>query len=94
MFAAYGITELAVYYFNRICAAKLPHRFCILADNFEKEDAEYVLRFLESMIRKHGLEYAVCGIKLGENAEVEKETLEALCNEYGNIIHPCIARCC
>lgn len=85
MFAALGIVELAVYIFNKICAARLPHKFYIVADNFQSEDAEYVLRFLEGLIGRSGLESAICGIKLGENAEVDSELLSVLLEEFGNI---------
>lgn len=85
MFAALGICELAIYLFNRTVSARLPHRFYILADNFEREDAEYVIRFLEGVISRSGVDSAVCGIKLGENAQVDDELLEHLCTEFGNI---------
>ena len=85
MFAALGIVELSVYHFNRICSTRLPHRFFILADDFEKEDAEYVIRFLESVISRSGLDSAVCGIKLGKNANIDSELLDILKEEFSNI---------
>lgn len=86
MFAALGIVELSVYYFNRICSSKLPHKFYILADNFSAEDAEYVIRFLEGTIARSGLESAIEGIRLGENAVISDTLLSELQEEYGNIL--------
>ena len=86
MFASLGITELTVYIFNTQCSKKLPHKFYILADSLSKENAEYVIRFLEEAIRHSGLDSAVCGIKLGDNADVDEKVLEKLRYEYGNII--------
>ncbi len=85
MFAALGIVELAVYSFNLMCSSRLPHKFYIVADNFGKDDAEYVIRFLESVIGRSGVHSAICGIKLGENAEIDEELLEALREEFSNI---------
>ena len=85
MFASLGICELAIYLFNRTASGRLPHRFYILADDFEQNDAEYVIRFLEGVISRSGVDSAVCGIKLGENAQVDDELLECLCKEFGNI---------
>lgn len=85
MFAALGIVELAVYHFNRMCSVRLPHKFYILADNFEAQDAEYVIRFLEGVISRSGLDSAVCGIKLGENARIDEDLLLVLQEEFANI---------
>ena len=85
MFAALGIVELAVNIFNRMCAARLPHKFYILAEDFPEEDAEYVIRFLESAISRSGLECSIKGIRLGENAKISTELLEALKEEFPNI---------
>ncbi len=86
MFAALGITELAVYCFNFMCASRLPHKFYIVADDFGEEDAEYVLRFLENLISGSGLGCAVGGVKLGENAKIEKELLDSLLKEFPDLI--------
>ncbi len=85
MFAALGIVELAVYIFNKLCSSRLPHKFYIVADNFKAEDAEYVIRFLEALIGRSGLESAICGIKLGENAQIDQELLQVLLDEFPNI---------
>ncbi len=85
MFAALGIVELAVYTFNRLCSSRLPHKFYIVADNFSAEDAEYVIRFLESLIGRGGLGSAICGIRLGKNAQIDRELLLALLEEFPNI---------
>lgn len=86
MFAALGITELAVYIYEKSCAARLPHKFFILADNFEKNDAEYVIRFLEGVISRSGTDAAICGIKLGENADIDVDLLKNLQKEFKNIV--------
>lgn len=86
MFASLGIVDLAVYIFNCLCARKLPHKFYLLADNFKSGDAEYVIRSLESIISTSGADTVICGIKLGENAELPTELYKKLNNEYRNII--------
>ena len=86
MFASLGIVELAVYQFNKMCSTKLPHKFYILAEDFSAEDAEYVIRFLEGMISRSGLESAIEGIKLGNNANIDEQLLLQLQEEFGNII--------
>lgn len=85
MFAALGIVELAVYAFNLMCASRLPHKFYIVADDFDNDDAEYVIRFLESVIGRSGVHSAICGIKLGENARIDEELLKTLREEFPNI---------
>ena len=85
MFAALGIVELAVYLFNRMCASRLPHKFYIVAENVTCEDAEYVLRFLRSLIGRSGLDSAICGIRLGENIEIDDELLQKLTEEFPDI---------
>jgi len=85
MFASLGIVELAVYIFNLECSKRLPHKFYILADNFGPDDAEYVIRFLESLISRSGTDSAICGIRLGDNVEIDSELLETLLEEFPNI---------
>ena len=86
MFASFGIVELAIYFFDYVCSLKLPGEYYVCADNFSEDDAEYVLRFLEGIISREGAGKAIKGIKLGENARAEKELLEQLRLEFGNII--------
>lgn len=85
MFASLGIVELSVYYFNKICSSRLPHKFYILADNFSADDAEYIIRFLEGLISRSGLESAIEGIRLGNNAVIDEQLLLQLQEEFGNI---------
>ena len=85
MFASLGICELAIYLFNRTASGRLPHKFYILADDFGQEDAEYVIRFLEGVISRSGVDSAICGIQLGSNVRIDDELLECLCTEFGNI---------
>lgn len=86
MFASLGIVELAIYFFNRNLAKQLPHKFYILADNFGKDDAEYVIRFLEGLISRCGLDSTICGIQLGENIQIDEALLTALTREFPNIV--------
>ncbi len=85
LFASLGIVELTIYIFNLLCSKKLHDKFYILADNFTEDEAEYVIRFLESLISNSGLDCSVCGIKLGENTEISPELLHRLKLEYRNI---------
>ncbi len=86
LFASLGIVEIAVCVFDKICAKRLPHGFYILADNFTKDSAEYIIRYLEGLILHSGLDHSVKGIRLGENAEIDDELLLRLQEEYRNII--------
>ncbi len=85
MLAAVGISELMLYFFGRVFARGLSHRFCILVEDLREDEAEAVIRQLESLISLSVLDGTICEIRLGKNVEASSEAVERLQREYGNI---------
>ncbi len=84
MFAAMGVVffilELSLLLSNK----KHGYKFYILCENLSGKEAEYAIRYIENIILSR-LGGVGCGIKLGENVEIDKAVLEALKREYRNI---------
>lgn len=84
MFAAMGVVffilELGLLLSNK----KYGYKFYILCENLSEKEAEFAIRYVENIILSR-LGGIACGIKLGENVEVDTEVLEALKKEYRNI---------
>ena len=84
MFAALGIvffiSELNFLFSNK----KYKYKFYLLCRDIPKEEAEYAIRYAEKVILSR-LGGVGCGIKLGENVQIDKNVLEILKREYRNI---------
>lgn len=85
MFAALGMAFLAISIFNCKCAKRLPRKFSLLVNGVKGEQAEYIIRYLEELLWVSGADAAINEIILGNDTEIEKDLLERLSREFGNI---------
>ncbi len=87
LFAALGIVDIAVYFFNKICIKRLPpHSLYILIDDFEKSDAERIVRFTAEHFLRQSDGLSVKGIIIGENADLDEELRALLRTLYKDYI--------
>ena len=85
MFAALGFSELIIAIFNYKCAKRLPHKFKITVTDIDKEQAEFVIRYLEELLFVSGADAAIDEIVLGEGADIDDSMFEVLQKQFGNI---------
>lgn len=85
MFAAMGVVFLILELGLMFSASKHGYKFYILCENISEEEAEYAIRYIENVIISR-LGGVACGIKLGENVEINPKVLKALKQEYRNIV--------
>ena len=85
MLAAIGICELAICIYCAIFSKRLRGRMHIVVDNLDENDAERVIRGLETVLALTGLCGFAFKIRLSESVRLDEGVLERLKREYGNI---------